>query len=43
MIGDREGGLLELEGPLDQVINSIGAVEKRILGVAVKVDEGHIS
>jgi hypothetical protein len=27
VIGDRQGGLLELLGPADQVIDSVGAVE----------------
>jgi hypothetical protein len=41
MIGDREGRLLELEGPGDQVVDPVGAVEQRVLGMTVKVDEGH--
>ena len=35
MIGDGERGHLELESPLDQVIDSICAVEKRVFRVAV--------
>jgi hypothetical protein len=30
MVGDGESGLLEFESPLDQVIDSVGAVEKRV-------------
>ncbi len=41
MVRDRERGLLELEGSGDQVIDPVGAVEERVLGMAVKVDEGH--
>ena len=41
MVGDREGGLLELERPFDQVIDSICAVEKGVFGVAVEMYEGH--
>ena len=39
MIGDRESGLLELERPLDQVIDPICAVEKGKFGVTVKMNE----
>ncbi len=41
VIGDRHRGLLELLGPANQVIDSVGAVEEGELGVAVQVDEGH--
>ena len=41
MVGDREGGLLELLGARDQVVDPVRAVEQRVLGVAVQVDEGH--
>jgi hypothetical protein len=41
VIGDRDSGLLELLGPADQVIDSVGAVEERELGVAMEVDERH--
>ncbi len=41
VIGDRQGGLLELLGPADQVIDSVGAVEEGELGVAMQVDEAH--
>lgn len=30
MVGDGQSGLLELESPLYQVIDSVGAVEKRV-------------
>ena len=39
MIGDGESGLLEFERPLDQIINPVCAVEKRIFGVAVQMNE----
>ncbi len=41
VIGDRQRGLLELLGPADQVIDSVGAVEEGKLRVAVQMDEGH--
>ena len=41
MIGDGQGGLLQLLRALDQVVDPIGAVEEGELGVAVQVDEGH--
>jgi hypothetical protein len=42
VIGDGKGGLLELERPLDQVIDPICAVEEGVFGVTVKMNEGHI-
>ena len=41
VIGDGECGLLELERTSDQVIDPICAVEEGVLGVAVKMNEGH--
>jgi hypothetical protein len=41
VVGDRERGLLELQSSPDQVIDSVCAVEKRVLGVRMKVNEGH--
>jgi hypothetical protein len=41
MVGDGQSGLLEFESPPDQLIDSIGAVEERILGVTVEMNEGH--
>ena len=41
VIGDREGRLLELLGPADQVVDPVRAVQQRVLGVAVEMDEGH--
>jgi hypothetical protein len=42
VIGDGEGGLFELERPIDEVIDSVRAVEKGVFGVAVEVNEGHM-
>jgi predicted aminopeptidase len=42
MIRDREGWLLELAGAGNQVIDPIGAIEERVLRVAVEMDEGHL-
>ena len=39
MIRDRQRRLLELERPGDQVIYVVGAVEERVLGMAMQVDE----
>ena len=41
VVGDGQGGLLEFKSPLDEVIDSIGAVEKGVFGVAVEMYEGH--
>src|SRR5688572_20460111 len=41
VIGDRERRLLELGSALDELLDPVGAVEERVLGVAVQVYEGH--
>jgi hypothetical protein len=41
VVGDGERRLLQLGGALNQVVDPIGAVEQRVLGVAVQVYEGH--
>src|SRR6185437_10538125 len=41
VVGDGERGLLEFQRPRDEVVDPIGAVEQRILGVTVQMDEGH--
>ncbi len=41
VICDRERGLLELQSPLDQVIDPVGAVEEGILRMTVEMDESH--
>jgi hypothetical protein len=41
VIGDRERRHLEVLGALDQIVDTIRAVEERILGVAVQVNERH--
>jgi hypothetical protein len=41
MIRDGKRGLLQLEGATDQVIDPVGAVEERVLGVAVQMYERH--
>jgi hypothetical protein len=41
MVGDSQGGLLEFESPPDQLIDSICAVEERVLGVRVEMNKGH--
>jgi hypothetical protein len=40
VIGERDGGHLELGGALREIRYPAGAVEDRVLGVDVKVDEG---
>src|SRR6266511_1568070 len=40
VVGERDGRHLELSGPLRQLRNAAGAVEDRVLGVDVQVDEG---
>jgi hypothetical protein len=41
VVGDREGRLFELDGPGNQVVDPVCAIEQRVLGVAVEVYEGH--
>ena len=41
MIGDGEGGLLQLARAHDEIIDAVRAVEERVFGVAVKMDERH--
>ena len=41
VIGDRQRRLLELLRAPDQVIDAVRAVEERVLGVAMQVDERH--
>ena len=41
VIGNRQGGLLELLGPPDQVFDPVCAVEEGVFGMAVEVYEGH--
>ena len=42
VIGNGEGGLLEFQGTPDQVVNPVGAVEQRILGMTMEMYERHI-
>ena len=42
VIGYGEGGLFELQRSIDEIINAVGAVEKRVFRVAMEVDEGHM-
>ena len=42
VIGYGEGRLLELQRSVDEIIDAVGAVEKRVFGVAMEVDEGHM-
>jgi len=42
VIGYRKGGLFELQRSVDEIIDAVGAVEKRVFGVAMEVDEGHM-
>ena len=39
MVGERDGGHLELGGPCGEVGDAARPVENRVLGVDVKVDE----
>lgn len=41
MVRDSQRRLLELDSPPNEVFESVGAVEQRILGMAVEVDERH--
>ncbi len=43
VVGERDGRHLELGGPLDEVRDPAGAVEDRVLGVDVEVDERSVS
>ena len=42
VIGYRESGLFELQRSVDEIVDAVGAVEKRVFGVAMEVDEGHM-
>ena len=42
VIGYGEGGLLELQRSIDEIINAVCTVEKRVFRVAMEVDEGHM-
>jgi hypothetical protein len=42
VIGYCEGGLFELQRSVDEIIDAVGAVEKRVFRVAMEVDEGHM-
>ena len=42
VIGYGEGGLFELQRFIDEIIDAICAVEKRVFRVAMEVDEGHM-
>ena len=41
MVGDCQGGHAELRRPLDQVLDTGGAIEQRVFGVHVEVGERH--
>ena len=41
VVGDRQSGLLELLRAPNQVVDSIGTVEERVLGMAMQMNEGH--
>ena len=41
MVGDRERGLFELQGPGDQVVDTVRPVQQGVLAVAVQMDEAH--
>src|SRR3569833_2469255 len=41
VIGNGERRLFQLLGALDQIVDPIGAVEKRVLRMAVEMDERH--
>ena len=42
VIGDGEGGLFELQRSIDEIIDAVCAVEKRVFRVAMEMDEGHM-
>ena len=42
VIGYGEGGLLEFQRFIDEIINAVCTVEKRVFRVAMEVDEGHM-
>lgn len=42
VIGYRESWLFELQRFRDEIFDTVCAVEKRIFGVTVKVNEGHV-
>ncbi len=39
VVGDRERRLFELDGPFNQVVDPVGAIEQRVLGMAMQVYE----
>ena len=41
MVGDRQCGLLEFQGPGYEIIDPVGAVEERVFGVTMQMNEGH--
>jgi hypothetical protein len=41
VVGDRQGGLLEIKGAPDEIFDPVRAVEQGILRMAVEVYEGH--
>jgi hypothetical protein len=41
VVGNRQGGLLELFSPPDQIVDPVRAVEEGVFGMAMKVYEGH--
>ena len=42
VISDRQGRLLELQRSIDEIIDAVCTVEKRVFRVAMEVDEGHM-
>ena len=42
VIGDRQSRLFELQRLTDEIIDAVCTVEKRVFGVAMEVDEGHM-
>src|SRR5690606_38912980 len=41
VVSNRQRRLLEFPGAPDEIVESVGAVQQRVLGVAVKMTEGH--
>ena len=42
VIGDRQSGLFELQRSTEEITDAVCTVEKRVFGVAMEVDEGHM-
>ena len=42
MVGNCQSRLFELEGARDEIVNAIGAVQERVFGMAMQMNERHL-